>query len=210
MNVGTVSGPIHDDGRADLEPGVPAFVSKDRVESIENMSKPASWPLRELFSEHATFVAAFVRRSGVCEDDVDDCVQEVFLVVHRRGGYRPGPAAPRTWLAAIAVNVARNAIRKRARTRTVSDEEKVASALADGADPFQRAAAVEALSVMQSILDKLDDDQRSAFLLHEVHGETCASIAAGFGVPEATIRSRVSRAKLMLITEYEKRSRKNP
>lgn len=207
MNVGTVSGPIDDGARADLASGVSASVPRDRV---EDMSKSASLPLRKLFCEHATFVAAFVRRSGVCEDDVDDCVQEVFLIAHRLGGYRPGPAAPRTWLGAIAVNVSRSMIRKRARTRTVSDEEKVASISADGADAFQRAAAVEALSVMQSILDTLDEDQRSAFLLHDVHGEKSASIAAAFGVPEATIRSRVRRAKLTLIAEYEKRSRKNP
>ncbi|MBC8072980.1 MAG: hypothetical protein IAG13_31950, partial [Deltaproteobacteria bacterium] len=60
----------------------------------------------ELFREHATFIARFVVRYGVDVADVDDVVQEVFLIAHAHGGYRPGPAKPTSWLAAIAVRVA--------------------------------------------------------------------------------------------------------
>ena len=202
-----VSVPIDELDRMQVEPSAHALVMKNLRADVSSTDE---WPLRELFRAHAGFVAAFVRRSGLCEHEVDDCVQEVFLLAHRLGGYRPGPAKPRTWLASIALNVVRSTIRKHARRRTVADEEKLASALADETDPFSRAAAIEALSVMQSILDVLDEDQRTAFLLHEVHGEECSSIAAAFGVPEGTVRSRVHRAKQMLIAEYEKRSRGSP
>ena len=69
-----------------------------------------------LFRQHAGSIARFVVRYGVEPADVDDVVQEVFLIAHAHGGYRPGPAKPTSWLAAIAVRVA-SSHRRRLRTR---------------------------------------------------------------------------------------------
>src|SRR5580658_1699280 len=60
----------------------------------------------DLFRAHAPFVARFLTRLGVCPSDLDDAVQEVFLVAHRNGGYLPGPATPTGYLASIAVRAA--------------------------------------------------------------------------------------------------------
>src|SRR5262249_2695753 len=76
-----------------------------------------------LFRAYAEFVAAFLRRLGVAEADIDDAVQEVFLVAHRKGGYVPGPGLPRTWVAGIAVLVAQASTRKRLRRRETSDAD---------------------------------------------------------------------------------------
>lgn len=44
-------------------------------------------------------------------------------------GYRPGPAKPRSWLAAIALKVAQTSKRTEARRRTLADEDKNAEAV---------------------------------------------------------------------------------
>src|SRR5260370_9194828 len=62
-----------------------------------------------LFRAHAAFVASFLYRLGLEPSEIEDAVQEVFLIAHRQGGYHPGPAQPRTWLAAIAIRVAMQA-----------------------------------------------------------------------------------------------------
>src|SRR5260370_41260351 len=62
-----------------------------------------------LFRAHAAFVASFLYRLGLEPSEIEDAVQEVFLIAHRQGGYHPGPAQPRTWLAAIAIRVAMKA-----------------------------------------------------------------------------------------------------
>src|SRR5258708_35243298 len=49
-----------------------------------------------LFRAHASFVAGFLVRLGVRPADLDDLMQEVFVVAHRRGGLQPGPARPPT------------------------------------------------------------------------------------------------------------------
>src|SRR5258708_29284235 len=46
-----------------------------------------------LFRAHASFVAGFLVRLGVRPADLDDLMQEVFVVAHRRGGV--SPRAPR-------------------------------------------------------------------------------------------------------------------
>src|SRR5688572_4528090 len=57
----------------------------------------------QLFREHARFVATFLTRLGVPREQLEDALQEVFLVVHRNGGYRPGLAKPTTYLANMAI-----------------------------------------------------------------------------------------------------------
>ncbi|HXK20478.1 MAG TPA: sigma factor, partial [Polyangiaceae bacterium] len=44
----------------------------------------AAAQIARVFSEHADFVWRSLRRLGVPSADVDDALQEVFLVVHRR------------------------------------------------------------------------------------------------------------------------------
>lgn len=39
-----------------------------------------------LFRRYAPFIASFLRRLGVPAVDLDDSVQEVFVVAHRKGG----------------------------------------------------------------------------------------------------------------------------
>src|SRR6185312_14253874 len=72
-----------------------------------------------LFKEHAAFVARFLYRLGAADAAIEDLVQEVFLVVHRAGGYRPGAAAPTTYLAGVAAGVLANHRRKE-RTRALT------------------------------------------------------------------------------------------
>src|SRR5262245_45883740 len=60
----------------------------------------------ELFRQHAGFVARFLSRLGVPSDQLEDALQEVFLVAHRNGGYKPGLAKPTSYLANLAIRAA--------------------------------------------------------------------------------------------------------
>src|SRR3974390_555032 len=88
----------------------------------------------ELFRRHAPFVARFLFRLGVRPDGIEDAVQEVFLVVHRQGGYRPGAAKPTSYAANLAVHAA-EAYRRRERARGAREVdpavENVASTRSD-------------------------------------------------------------------------------
>ena len=155
----------------------------------------------DLFRLHAKFVASLLRRLGLPEDDIDDAVQEVFVLAHRYGGYRPGPAQPTTWLANIAVNVSRNT-KRQGKRRAYPDELKVAEAISNAPTPFDRASVAESLTRLQRILDDLDDDHRVVFLLSEIHGEAGPAIAAALGVPVGTVYSRLHAARERVSAAY--------
>src|SRR5687767_14378132 len=60
----------------------------------------------EVYEAHVGFVWRVLRTFGVPEAVIEDAVQDVFIVVHRRLGEWQGRAAITTWLFAIARRVA--------------------------------------------------------------------------------------------------------
>ena len=145
-----------------------------------------------LFRAHAPFVAGFLLRLGVGRRELDDAVQEVFLTAHRRGGFYPGAAQPTTWLAEIALRVA-SGLRRTRRRRPEADA--ALDEPAGGPTPFENAVAAEALDRLQRALDTLGLEHRAVFILYEIEGEPCESIAAGLGVPVGTVYSRLHTAR---------------
>jgi len=145
-----------------------------------------------LFRAHAPFVARFLARLGLESHELDDAVQEVFLIAHRRGGFDEGQAHPTTWLAAIALRVASGLRRsRRRRDNNAADPQSEAS----GPTPFETLAATESLRRVQRALDGLSLEHRATFVLYEIEGESCESIAEGMGVPIGTVYSRLHAAR---------------
>jgi RNA polymerase sigma-70 factor (ECF subfamily) len=94
----------------------------------------------ELFRRYAPFVANFLARMGVFRSDIDDLVQEVFLVAHRCGGYTPGPAKPTTYLASIAFRAATTHRRKRQTRSFVKQADDIVNNAGDDRNSPERDA----------------------------------------------------------------------
>jgi RNA polymerase sigma-70 factor (ECF subfamily) len=156
-----------------------------------------------LFRAHAPFVAGFLHRLGVPHADVDDVVQEVFLVAHRKGGFVPGEGQPRTWLAAIAIRLARSSHRSRSRRREDADERAL-SVITAADSPEETVQHRGALARVQTALETLDLEHRAAFVLYELEGESCEHIAGSLGVPVGTVYSRLHHARRRFQDAYEK------
>lgn len=155
----------------------------------------------ELYRRHAAYVATFLHRLGVAGPDAADLTQEVFLVVHRKGGYLAGAAKPTTWLSAIAVRVAANH-RRAVTRRPISDTDGVERAAAGTSDPERAAVATRALARVQRALDGLDVDHRAVFVLYELEGEPCGAIAEALGVPVGTVYSRLHTARRRFLEQH--------
>jgi RNA polymerase sigma-70 factor (ECF subfamily) len=164
---------------------------------VESDGAPAGGRIsaEALFRAHAAFVAGFVVRLGVAREEVDDVVQDVFLIAHRRGGFVPGAARPTTWLAEIAVRTVSTHRRTERRRRTSSDDDALDAAVATTRSPLEIAEARAALARVNRALDALDLDRRAVFVLFELEGESCDAIAAGLGIPVGTVHSRLHAAR---------------
>lgn len=155
-----------------------------------------------LFRQHAAFVARFLAHLHVPRADIEDHVQEVFLVVHRKGGFVPGPAKATTWLARIAMNVTET--RRRSRRRRKEDSREVDESASFIPSPEGKAAALEALARVQRALEELSLEQQSLFVLFEIEGESCDDIATGLGIPVGTVYSRLHTARAAFESAYDR------
>lgn len=149
----------------------------------------------DLFRAHAPFVARFAARLGMPHDEIDDVVQEVFLTVHRLGGYRPGAASPTTWLADITVQIVSTRRRSARRNRVVTDDDVLRAAVSRAPSPHELTELRVELEKAERALASLDLDRRAVFVLYELEGEPCEAIAAGLSVPIGTVYSRLHTAR---------------
>jgi RNA polymerase sigma-70 factor (ECF subfamily) len=148
-----------------------------------------------LFRMYAPFVVRFIARLGVENGAIDDIVQEVFLVAHRRGGYQGGAAKPTTWLAEISLRIVSTHKRSVRRQRITPDERAVNRTASSLRDPSEAAEDRSSLERVQAALDALDDDRRMVFVLFELLGEPCEEIARAVGIPVGTVHSRLYAAR---------------
>lgn len=149
----------------------------------------------ELFRRYSRFVASFLIRMGVPRSELDDLMQEVFLVAHRNGGYSPGAAKPTTYLANIAFKATLTA-RRKANTRSfVSANDEIVGKAGGAGDPERSLHAQQRTQLLHAALDTLDPDKRAVFVMAELEGETVVSIAAGLGIPVDTAYSRLRAAR---------------
>ncbi|MEM1418896.1 MAG: sigma-70 family RNA polymerase sigma factor [Myxococcota bacterium] len=148
-----------------------------------------------LVREHAAYVGRALRYLGVPPADLPDATQEVFLVAHRRRDDFDG-RAPRAWLKAIAVRVARNARRSVHRRREAGAEE--APELVVAATQERNVERLERRARAVALLEGLSDAQREVFVLHEVEQLTMKEVTAMLGIPLQTGYSRLRLARKRL------------
>lgn len=147
----------------------------------------------EFYAEHYDFVWRCALRMGVAADDVDDIVQECFVVALRRfDRFDPaGQARPTTWLFAILRNVQRNHARS-ARRRAARLE-----LLANEGEAVSRGDADSSLArrLLDEFLATLGPDKRAAFVLADIEGMTGPELAHALELNLNTANARVRAAR---------------
>jgi RNA polymerase sigma-70 factor (ECF subfamily) len=151
-----------------------------------------------VFRAHSRYVAAVALRLLGRDAEVDDVVQEVFVVAMRGLRNLREPAAMRGWLATVAVRVARRRLRRR-RLRAwfgldaaPEYDHLIAAATQDKALLIKRAYRV---------LDTLPVDAKIAWMLRHVEGEQLETVAKLCGCSLATAKRRIAQAQAALAAE---------
>ena len=149
----------------------------------------------DVFRDHFDFVWSGLRHLGLPVPAVDDAVQDVFLVVHRRLAEFQGRSALRTWLYGIVLRVAMNHRRKLRRTET-SEAEPIPLTVDDGRPgPAADAERSEALRLLERLLSELDEDKREVLVLADLEQFTAPEIAELLGIGVNTVYSRLRAAR---------------
>ena len=147
-------------------------------------------------------------------EDAEDCVQDAFVKAFSGiRGFR-GEAAFSTWLYRVAINVAVECARKRARRPAAASElisdstgEEAAADLEEVAragpevsspTPEEEVIARQRRQVVLTAIDGLPQHQRIALVLYDFQGLSYDEIARVTKTRVGTVKSRLNRARLTL------------
>lgn len=148
-----------------------------------------------LYDATADMAFRVLSAMGVREDELDDALQDVFVVAHRRLGEFRGESKPSTWVAGIAVRVAHDYRRRHTRKPTEPLEPVASSLQASTESPEAGAMRSQALRSVQAFLEQLAAPQREVFVLAELEQQSAPELAASLGAPLNTIYSRLRLAR---------------
>jgi RNA polymerase sigma-70 factor (ECF subfamily) len=153
-------------------------------------SKPT---LDEIYRRYCRYVAAVILRLCGRTSEVDDLVQDVFVEAAAGIGGLRNPEAVKGWLATVAVRTVRRRLRMRRAWRFFRLDRD-----ADSAGPIDPAASPLSrllLHAVYRVLDEMPTEDRLAFGLHTIEGETMERVAELCGCSYAAAKRRVARAQ---------------
>lgn len=144
-------------------------------------------------------ISRFVRNAA----EAEDVTQDAFIKAYRALPAFRGDSAFYTWLYRIGINTAKNhlvAQGRRAPTSTPFDAEEAedfedAALLHEVSTPENELMSKQVVEVVNSSLQELPDDLRTALTLREIEGLSYEEIAAVMDCPIGTVRSRIFRAR---------------
>ncbi len=126
------------------------------------------------------------------EADARDAAQETFVAAWRELPRLREPERYDAWLARIALNACRMALRRRGRVREIEVPARFDPPAPD------RVGGIADADAVRRAFRRLGVDQRSILVLHHVEGLPVARIAAVLDVPPGTVKSRLFGARAAL------------
>jgi RNA polymerase sigma-70 factor (ECF subfamily) len=162
-----------------------------------------------VYAQHVRLVWRTVRAFGVADAQLEDAVQDVFVVVHRRLHEFAGRARIETWLFAIARRVA-GAYRRTASRKTDRQQAIDEVVLASADDTFAAISRAQAAAAVAAVLDTLDEDKRIVFTLVELEQMSVPDVAELLGINLNTAYSRLRLARRAFESAVTKRSPEEP
>jgi RNA polymerase sigma-70 factor (ECF subfamily) len=147
---------------------------------------------------------------SILKDDAEaeDVLQDAYLLIYRAINNFRGNAQLSTWLTRIVVNEAIAKSRKSSRRAEVirldgdigqNNGATEVSMNADVSESPERAAMrAQTRDLLEQKIDGLPDAFRTVFVLRALQEMTGEEVAACLDIPEATVRTRFFRARIML------------
>lgn len=152
----------------------------------------------EVYDTNADFVWRSARRLGIGDHAIDDVMQQVFLVVHRRLAEFEGRSSMKTWLFSILLRVVkdeRRSIRRKSPHWMTGPADP--DALEDaGNDPEALASRAEASRTIEFLLESLDGEKRAVFVMAELEQMTANEISEATGLDPKAVYSRLRAARI--------------
>jgi RNA polymerase sigma-70 factor, ECF subfamily len=141
------------------------------------------------------------------DSEAEDVVQESYMRAFSRLATFKGEASLSTWLTRIVLNEALGRLRRR---RPTAELEAVDEAVSPGGevvwfpgaasdtDPERAASRREIAGLLERAIDELPESFRVVFVMRAVEEMSGEETAEALGIPEATVKTRLHRARRLL------------
>lgn len=158
-----------------------------------------------VFERYSRAVGRWAARLGGPKVDVEDVVQEVFVIVSRKLDSFAGASSLETWLFGVTDNVVRNHRRRWSVRRILvgwSDEHLERPSGAPS--PLETVEARERAAQAYEVLDRLSDRDRRVLILFELEQLSGEQIALLLGAKVATVHVWLHRAREKFLAAQRK------
>lgn len=194
-----------------LQPLIQSPAAADESELIRLAVAGERQAIRKIIKTHNQrlyrLVRAIVRNNG----DAEDVLQEAYLRAFASLGEFHGDSSLSTWLSRIAINAALMRLRGEKRQKRSTAAEQMQGQLLSFphggsiADPEKAMAQRQILNLVEQATDALPEAFRLVFVARVIEGLSVEETAAALGVPEATVKTRLHRARKLVKADIEAR-----
>lgn len=181
-------------------------ISKD---IITRASKGDMEAFKVMYDTASGFVYSLAFRMTSNKEDAEEVTQDVFVKVYKNLRYFQFRSSFKTWVYRVVCNTAINFTKKRARTQNrmveYDDAVKKDHAAHEPATELEKEMNKE---YVMSLLSVLNPDQRACVVLRNIEGLSYEEIANALKININTVRSRLKRARGVLLAHFGKRGDK--
>lgn len=181
--------------------------------------EPASEAIPRLLALHGGRIYGLGLRLCRNREDAEELVQETFLRAFRKWSQFEGRSDPATWLYTIATRVCQRRHRRRAgEPRQLESLDKLLPPrkreiveLASGeAGPLDQLLKRESREVVERAISRLPPRFRLPLVLKDLVEFSVAEVADVLGIKDATVKTRLHRARLFIAKELAQTLPKRP
>ncbi len=183
---------------------VPRAIQSVAPESVE---PHGALDVALLYRAHQRRVMRWAARLGGPEINVEDVVQDVFLVAERRLAAFDGTGNIKTWLFRTTEKIVLAARRKGRLRRWLARSYEAAAVEIGRRRPITPAEVLERdreIRDVYRVLDRMPERQRRVLVLFELEGLSTVEIAELIDAPAATVRVWLFRARARFLEEYQR------
>jgi RNA polymerase sigma-70 factor, ECF subfamily len=159
----------------------------------------------EAYRDYAQRVARWAHNLGGAAFDVEDVVQEVFLVVSRKLPSYRASGSFTSWLFEITRKVVANHRRRQGRQLLHREsEERLQNVPSQGLDPAAELERRLMVGLCYRALDELPEKYRTVFVLFEIEELSTQAIAELCRLKLSTVKVQLLRARARFLCAYQK------
>jgi len=177
--------------------------------SVEAARATTPSSFAEAYRDYAQRVARWAHNLGGYGIDVEDVVQEVFLVVSRKLPSYSASGSFTSWLFEITRRVVANHRRRQGRQLlSRASAETLESAPSQGLDPAAELERRLLVALFYRALDQLPEKYRTVFVLYEIEDLSTQAISDLCRLKLSTVKVQLVRARARFMRAYQSLVRK--